>query len=248
MIGRLGRFARRLLFPARCAACGALLGREEGFCADCAADLPEIAGERCPVCGRGKGACFCRRQARFYARSVAPFYFDGPMRNAIYRIKTSGKFGGLTTLAERAAQTVRQEYGQVRFDLVCCTPMTRRELRRRGFNQAALLACRVAKRLRVPFSERALRKLFDTRPQKSLSATLRRGNVAGVFAVRRPAQVRGKTILLFDDVISTGATLDECAKMLRLAGAKTVYAAGVCLAKKHAEPEEAEETNSQNSI
>ena len=118
-------------------------------------------------------------------------------------------------------EVVRREYGGIPFDVVTAVPLHQQEHRERGFNQAEKLGQAVAKRLHLPYGV-TLRKITVTAPQKELKAVQRTGNLLGVFDVC--ADISDKTVLLVDDVITTGATLDECAKMLKIFGAKEVYA------------------------
>ena len=119
------------------------------------------------------------------------------------------------------AEVIRREYGGITFDAVTSVPLHPTDYRRRGFDQAARLARRLAEQLELPYLP-LLRKLYRTRPQKELPSVQRSGNLLGVFDVTQPME--GKRILLVDDLITTGATLDECAKMLKLYGAAEVYA------------------------
>ena len=123
--------------------------------------------------------------------------------------------------AAEMAEVVRREYGGLPFDCVTAVPLHKRELLDRGFNQAEKLGQALARRMGIPYAT-VLTKITATAPQKELSAVERSGNLLGVFDVC--GDVAGKTILLVDDVITTGATLDECAKMLKIFGAEEVYA------------------------
>ena len=118
------------------------------------------------------------------------------------------------------AEVIRREYGGIAFDAVTSVPLHPADFRRRGFDQAARLARRLAEQLELPYLP-VLRKLYRTRPQKELPSVQRSGNLLGVFDVTQPME--GKRILLVDDLITTGATLDECAKMMKLYGAAEVY-------------------------
>jgi ComF family protein len=142
-------------------------------------------------------------------------------QTGIYTLKSPGYRVTVDGFADEMVEMVRREYGGIAFDCVTAVPMHKRECRERGFNQAQRLAQAVALRLRLPY-ETLLTKITVTAPQKTLTAVERSGNLLGVFDVC--GDVSGKTILLVDDVITTGATLNECAKMLKLFGAHEVYA------------------------
>jgi ComF family protein len=109
-------------------------------------------------------------------------------------------------------------------DMLAPVPLHKKRLRQRGFNQALLLAAAIGQRFGIPLSCDNLVRVRYTRPQVELSAGERAANVAGAFALRRPAEAAGKSILLIDDVFTTGATLNECSRVLKEAGAASVTA------------------------
>ena len=111
------------------------------------------------------------------------------------------------------------------FDCVCEVPMRGRDRRRRGYNQAELLAKHTAKLLNIPHKKRLLIKTKNTKTQHSQNMEQRWMNIRNVFAVNSKYDVTGKTVLLIDDIKTTGATLDECARTLKLKGALEVYCA-----------------------
>lgn len=212
-----------VLFPERCACCGEVVRVGEGCCAQCRAQLSRITPPVCPFCGRGREACCCRKHRRHFERCISPFYYEGAVRKGILRLKEEESWDTIRFLAAEMAEAVEREYAELRFDGVIPVPMTSRALKKRGFNQSFLLAEELGRCLSLPVWE-PLQKLVDTRPQKALSAVERSGNVLGVFELTAGAAVAGKTLLLADDLVTTGATLDECAKMLKIYGADAVYA------------------------
>lgn len=212
-----------VLFPERCACCGEVVRVGEDCCEHCRASLSHIAPPVCPFCGRGRDACRCRQHRRHFERCVSPFYYDGAIQKGILRLKEEERWETVRFLASKMAETVEREYADVSFDGIAPVPMTKRALKKRGFNQSLLLTRELGKRLSLPVTE-PLQKLVDTRPQKVLSAAERSGNVLGVFDLTEGASPAGLTLLLVDDLVTTGATLDECAKMLKIYGAEAVYA------------------------
>ena len=218
--GNIFSRAIKVLYPDRCAFCGAVIRPYGKVCAQCMENLPQIEKKICRNCGREKEYCNCRGKHFEFSGCVAPFYYEGLAKKGILRIKFLKKPSGAKMLAEYAARTVRREYADIPFDLVTSVPLSRRELQRRGFNQSAVFAKALAAMLAIPYKE-TLEKPLDTRPQRSCTARERWGNVFGEFRVRET--VAGETILLADDIITTGATLNECAKMLRIAGAREVW-------------------------
>lgn len=227
------RFWRRVaavLFPERCAACGEVIAPFRGFCETCLPAVPTVGVPVCPRCGLEKEWCTCRRRRRHYERVVAPWYYDGAARDAVLRMKENGDPVAIAYFAETLADTVRQYYDDITFDGVAFVPCTPKTERLRGHNPSELVARATAKELGLPLRP-LLKKIVETPSQKGLSAEQRTGNLLGVFDLTVES-VEGQTLLLIDDVVTTGATLDECAKMLKIYGAAAVYAATVAAARK----------------
>lgn len=167
---------------------------------------------------------------------AAPFYYEAAARNGVLRLKRYDDPDAIAYFADYLYEVVRREYGAEPIDGLTYVPMTRRAERSREYNQGQLLAEALGKRLSLPVYT-ALAKIYETPPQKALDLRARSGNVLGVFDVIDPA-VRGKTLLLVDDVMTTGATLSECAKMLKIHGAKRVLAVTFAVRKHKKEPDE----------
>jgi len=226
-----------LLFPAVCPVCRARSDdpAHRPFCRGCWAALPLLSGPACRVCGRrfvGLPAGFacdaCRRTPPpfDFARAVAA-YQDG-MREAIHALKYAGRravapplAGLLADAGPRLVATSGEAIDAV-VDAIVPVPLHPARLAERGFNQAELLAAPCAQRWARPLLTRALVRTRATRPQTDLDAAGRRQNVAGAFAVARPAEVAGRRLLLVDDVLTTGATAWAAARALRHSGAAAV--------------------------
>lgn len=134
-------------------------------------------------------------------------------------------------MAEAMAERIRDNFPDLPFDLICYIPQTKNEMHQRGYNQTELLAERLGELLEIKLSH-ALVKLYDTTKQQSLSSTARSGNIHGVFDIVEPDEIYQQNILLIDDIKTTGSTLNECAKMLRIYEANTVTAAVFALTTK----------------
>jgi len=212
-----------LFFPRRCCCCGKVVPPGDEICADCLAAVSKIAEPACRHCGRGIAECVCREHKNFYSAVASPFYYEGPARNCIRRLKFSGKTGCAQFLGREMARAAQAAFGDKAIDIAAFVPMSKKEIKARGYNQSRYLAQAVARELRLDFSEELLVKLYETRAQRTLKAGERAGNLAGVFDVAESERVKGKTILLCDDVITTGTTLNECARMLLLSGADAVF-------------------------
>lgn len=210
-----------LFYPHHCFLCDTLLLPEQRLCEACRDKAPYVLPPVCRLCGRGEDVCICGGHAHAYERCVSPFYHADMVQDSILRMKQRYDTVVAEGFAAEMAEVIRREYGGIAFDFVTSVPLHKKDRRARGFDQAQGLARAVAARLGIPYTA-ALTKLTYTQPQKELTALRRRGNLLGVFDVT--ADVAGRTILLVDDVITTGSTLDECAKMLKIFGAEEVYA------------------------
>jgi len=217
------------LFPSCCAACGVSLSRPTRgpLCDACWGALPRHRG---PLCGCGfplppglAGPCGrCRRALSPLARGYSLGPYQGSLRLLLHELKYRGRRRIADRLAELiCADPAARPFLDARAVLVP-VPLHPRRLAERGFNQSELLAAAIARRAGFSVHARALVRRKDTAPQTGLSAAERRRNVAGAFAVRERPRVHESTVVLVDDVLTTGATARACADALRAAGAATV--------------------------
>ena len=219
-----------LLYPPRCEACGRL--RRDAICPECDAAIVRIERPVCQVCGvpfdpRAQAAprcAQCRGKRRPFSVARSAAYYEGPVVEAIRRFKYHCQavlwrpLGGLMVEAlEDGAADVDPET----VDVVCPVPLHESRLRERGFNQSELLAEVVAEAIGKPLRP-LLEKTRPTAPQVDLPAKSRGANVRGAFAARLEEVIAGQRVLLIDDLFTTGATLGECARALRRAGAEEV--------------------------
>jgi ComF family protein len=221
------------LYPPRCAACGTPLASEPArrVCARCVARVELVPNPRCEVCGgplesAGNDATRCAR-----CLAHPPRY-----RIARYRTTAEDEPGTLPALIRRHKYGLDQSVGRALieylgdelpvsaadYDVVIPVPLHWRRLWWRGFNQAALLAAEVARRLDLPLDTTAMSRDRFTPPQTAQHHDERIRNVRRAFTVTSPERVRNRRILIVDDVMTTGATVDECARVLIAAGAASV--------------------------
>lgn len=221
----------QLFFPSSCLLCSAPLpGRPEVlFCPKCMGGIKFIHSPICPVCGRPFAAeeqpehlCHtCLSKPYHFDRARAVTFYDGPILEAIHRFKFGKKIIHARTLAGLKSED--RLFSLDKFDLFVPVPLHVKRLRQRGFNQALLLLREWAgeeKEEKIDFT--TLVRHRWTEPQTNLKHHERRKNIKGAFAVKRPDKVHGKNILLCDDVFTTGATVNECARVLKEAGAREV--------------------------
>jgi len=210
------------LLPQRCPGCGAPADPALLLCAGCLARLPVLGTPLCARClleERPPEACGRHPGERVYAAWV----YDERVARLVHALK----FGARPGLAGPYARAIAAALPPAarRPGLVVSVPLHAARRRERGYDQAARLAAVVADELGAPFAPGLLRRVRDTPPQSGLGAAARRENVRGAFVLSRPAWVRGRRVLLVDDVLTTGATLAECLAVLRAAGARTRGAA-----------------------
>ncbi len=222
-----------VLFPPVCQVCRA--SGDFPLCPRCRAGISLIRPPVCQKCGkplRGPSdlvfTCIpCRHRRAYFACARAAGVYDGLLRDAIHALK----FGGCQALAEplgRLIGEVAATDSRLRADVVVPVPLHPRRLRERGFNQAELLAAEVAAYLNLPMHGDVLRRVRETAPQTGLGRTDRRSNVRAAFAAREG--LRGRRVMLVDDVMSTGTTVAECARALRATGAREVVVATAAMA------------------
>jgi ComF family protein len=206
--------------PQCCPACGAHAGADTLLCAACLAAIPTLGMPLCLTClVRGDAPDGCLRHP--HARAWAAWVYDERAALVVQAFKFGGRRGLAGALAARLAAGLPAGLAP---DLVTAVPLHPARRRERGYDQAEELARALAARLGAPYLP-LLRRTRPTRPQSRLGPGERRRNVEGAIAVREPSGVRGRRTLVVDDVLTTGATLGECAAALAGAGAAPVAAA-----------------------
>jgi ComF family protein len=206
--------------PIPCVFCGAA-GAHGGVCRGCRADLPGLEAARCPVCAiasSGSLVCGqCLKHPPAFARTVAVADYAFPLDAAIVRLKYGRDLGLVGALGQLLYKAVQ---GEPRPDLVVPMPLAPQRLSTRGFNQAAELARVAAEALRISLTPDAAARTRDAPPQASLPFAERARNVRGAFSCS--PDVEGAKVVVVDDVMTTGSSLDELARELRRAGAEAV--------------------------
>ena len=210
----LGDVVLDLLYPPKCMLCGELLSdSDETVCRNCRyGDLPEYTGKD--------------RTIPYFEMCTAPFFYEEPISDAIRRMKFHGMQSYVEQFAAWMAVPVRDQMAG-KIDLISWVPCSRRRVWTRGFDQAKLLAEALARDLQLEACCTLRKVKHNAKQSKAANAAMRRANVLGVYAAYQPERFRGKRILLVDDVVTTGATMSECGKVLKLAGSGELYCAAV---------------------
>lgn len=212
----------RLLPAQPCLLCGA--DSHAGLCCSaCDADLPRLAGAHCPVCGLptadGSVCGECLKQPPSFDHTVAAFRYAFPVDKLIQALKFHERLILVNYLADALSQRIAP-----RADCIVALPLHPARLRERGFNQSLLLARRIARRLDIPLLSGACERVRNTPPQSSLPWKERDKNMRQAFVCKPGADVCGKHVAIVDDVMTTGASIGELARALKVAGASEVSA------------------------
>lgn len=224
-----------------CLLCDEATSNPYPLCGECEQELPWL-DERCEICAlplamSGLECGPCRRKAPAFTRVEAPWFYGFPIDTLITRFKHNAQWPLGRMLAEGLARWLRQAFadGLPRPQCLLPVPMARQRLRKRGFNQAQMLAHWLSPLLQIRCDDSLLLRPHATRAQQELDAAARRQNLHSAFALAEKALVRGLHVAIIDDVMTTGATAQALALLLRRAGAVRVDV--YCLART-AKPEE----------
>ena len=225
-LGRLAAWAgdvAAFVLPQRCPGCGAAASPARLLCDGCRAAIPRVSFALCARClARGQAPSSCKAHP---GHAVwAAWLYDERAACVVHALKYHGRTSLAAGLAPELARAVPPT---PRADLVLAMPLHPARRRERGYNQAQLLAHALATHIGVPCLDGALERVRHTQPQARLGPVARRANVAGAFRVRRPDWLERRSVLIVDDVMTTGVTLEACLEPLARAGAE---AAGVALA------------------
>jgi competence protein ComFC len=227
-----------LLYPATCVVCAANVERAEYLCGDCRQRAPRIAAPFCAKCSEPfPGAITqtfscanCEHRVLHFDCAVAAYRSRGVVRRLVHQFKYAKQRHLRHPVADWLRETLHDPRLRGRhFDLIIPVPLHPARQRERGFNQAELLADLLAASTNLPMRN-ALERIRYTTTQTAYDRAERMENLHGAFRLRKNRDVRGLHVLLIDDVLTTGSTLSECARVLRKAGAVSVHAATVARA------------------
>ncbi len=228
-------FIRRLIFPPHCIFCRRILeinsrintcgqcGRHITFCSD------NVCCKKCgkPLIGyNDKQRCyFCNNNsARYFDRIISVLIYDGMVRDSIIRFKSKGYRGYADTFADLMMAKFFEEYGAIKFDFLCGAPSNDRNNRKKGFDPVELLGNNLSKKLDIKYKKNVFKYMRKTKKQSTLGYDERQKNMKYSLEVFENIDVSDKTVLLIDDICTTRATIIECSRALKKAGARHIFA------------------------
>ncbi|MBQ1172350.1 MAG: ComF family protein [Lachnospiraceae bacterium] len=221
------------LYPPRCPVCDKPVLQKEshdGFCATCLGKLPIIRGKRCCKCGRALSDlekeycsdCLKYGLAHIYDKGLALCTYDDALRDMIYRLKYGNRSEYANALGKLLADSFATALKRAGAEGVVAVPLHEKRIRKRGYNQAELLAKSFCMHSGIPFYKHYVERVKDTKPLKSMSRPERQNNLKKAFKIGKN-DVKLKVSIVIDDIYTTGSTIDALAEVLKEAGVHKVY-------------------------
>lgn len=219
-----------LLYPPKCIVCDEPI-LEYGYCKGCKGKIAPISETLCLECGCESKLCECKNRVYHFDGITAPYYNEEYARQAVYDLKFSKKFNCVKPFSSAMAKCVKKSYGLENIDIICCVPASKKTLYDRGFNQSDLFAKEISDILKIEYNPKLLVKKSKTKTQHRIQNIEDRfENVRNGY--KSLIDLKGKNVLLVDDIKTTGASLDECARQLKFSGAENVYAVVALITRK----------------
>lgn len=225
-MGLIERFIN-VIYPPKCIFCQSLLEYDITLhiCSECYAKLP-FAKEMLLTASQegGKNSC---------DGAISVFQYTGVVKDSLIRFKFYNRPGYYRTYARLIALRLVKMVDIKQYDMVLSVPLHKQKEFSRGYNQAFLISRALCRELKLPEGSRLLKRFIHTDTQSLLDKEKRLQNVKGAFIVKAPENIKGKSLLLVDDILTTGSTLEECSRMLKEAGALRVTAVVVASGRKY---------------
>ena len=238
-----------LVYPSKCSFCGKLISFQKSginICSECMDKIKFCASrKRCKVCGTPLGnpryrfcqSCFRKAKSNictYYNGITAAVEYDRNSKRGILNLKHARSLSSVNTFSNLITAMVKNDFGGVNFDYITAIPPRRQRMKEIGFDQSGALAKKTAKLLSVKYYPNLFKRIRQTSKQTDLSSFETQQNLNGAFGLKGNSDnIQGKTIQVIDDVTTTGATFNECARVLKLSGAKAVYCAAIATTEKN---------------
>ena len=221
-----------LLFPGRCTICDKVIGTDRGICSMCEPMVQTLSGDVCMRCGKrindGKVYCYdCMRRSHEFERNFSVFAYP-VIKDSLYRFKYQGRAEYAAYYAKQAVLLHGRRLEELNADALVPIPLHRFRQRKRGYNQSEELAKELSKRICVPVENGLIKRIKSTKALKTLDIWERQNNLKRAFLIMQN-DVKLKTIILVDDIYTTGATIDAAAQVCKAAGIEKVYSLTVAV-------------------
>ncbi len=235
IIKKLPEILLGLVFPPICPVCGDIAPAGRDICPECAGRLCYADEPYCMKCGKPveeyeEYCSDCAERGHVYDEGRAVFVYDEYMSKSIYRFKYNGKREFASFYGRVMAERLGRKIESWNADVIVPVPVHKSKMKTRGYNQAGLIAKELSKRCRIPVCSDLVSRKRATAVQKELGAASRQNNLKKAFNVT-PNVVKYKTVLIVDDIYTTGATVDALAGCLKGAGIEKVYFATLCIGR-----------------
>lgn len=217
-----------ILYPRHCPVCHDIpVPGTQKICCGCRERLRPVTGPRCFKCSKPlkdteqEYCSDCSRRTHLFEQGLGIFPYSTLLQESLFKLKYGKRQEYGVFYGELAAVYAADQIRRWKIDCIIPIPLHRKRLEKRGYNQADTIAEALGKRVVLPVEKKSLRRKINTKPQKDLSPGERQKNIKGAFTAG--GDLRGKNILLIDDIYTTGTTIDEAAGTLKKAGAEKVY-------------------------
>jgi ComF family protein len=228
-----------IIYPKRCPICMDIIpiDKEVKICETCIEKLPYITDPRCKKCSKPiddetiKYCYDCTNNEHYYNKGWAVWLYEGNIKKSLQRFKYNNNKNYGRIFAKEVVTLYNKEITEAKIDLIVPVPLYIKKQKKRGYNQAQIIANNISKYLDIPCNNDCLVRIKDTKPQKNLSDKERINNTKKAFKVVMSSVVMDKKILICDDIYTTGNTINSCAKELLNSGAKEIYFCTLAIGK-----------------
>ncbi|MBE7027770.1 MAG: ComF family protein [Ruminococcaceae bacterium] len=236
-------FLLELIFPPRCMICSEIYSKNDlknklYICENCHRKVRYISefDSVCRKCSRpiedGNIICpLCQVSTYFFDAALSCAVYENDIRNALLSYKFGDQRYRYREFAQMILSSLASSPHFMQTDVICSVPISNKRRKKRGFDHIHPISKYISAKTGIPYAKGAIVKIKDVPPQSKLSFKERRLSVAGVFKVALPSAVRGKSVILIDDILTTGSTVSEISKILKRAGAKRVVVLTICITK-----------------
>lgn len=224
ILNRIFEITADVFYPNKCISCSEIISSGKHLCDFCCKNIERINTDKlCLTCGLEKEFCSCRKHVYHFNAAVSPFKYEGIAKGAMQNYKFGQKRHYSVFFANEMVSVIQKVFPEIKFDIVCYVPMDFFGIMKRGYDQSELLARGISKIMGIPLRKDVLRCRNFYPHQHTSSYTERFKNIKDKYYT--DCRIKAENVLLIDDIKTTGATLDECARLLMFAGADKVYCA-----------------------